>query len=557
MVNVSPNRLRLYWDTIRHLKPVQIYRRLWFRTVQPVLDYRAAPPLRAYHASKWIVPARRRQSLLGAAEFRFLNETRALSEIGWDNPTIPKLWSSNLHYFDDLNAVGAAARTEWHVALVARWIAENPPGRGLGWEPCLVSYRIVNWIKWARAGGNALSPEAINSMALQARWLVKRLEYHLLGNHLFSNAKALVFAGCFFEGSEADRWLELGLRILEKEIPEQILPDGGQFELSPMYHCLALEDMLDLVNVLRCASLPIPEQYPKKIDDMIDWLVSMSHPDGEISFFNDSAFGIAPPTSELYSYAERLSFALPSKLEAGCHVLRDSGYVRIQNDGAVALIDVARVGPDYLPGHSHADTLSFELSVGGRRMLVNSGTSVYGGGAERQRQRGTAAHNTVVVNGRDSSEVWSGFRVARRARPQDVVVDGGGAEWRVSGAHDGYRRLPGRPIHRRAWRLRDGVLVVSDAVESGRETPAEASFHFPSDLSASIGEDGQSGCLFSGGDMVLRWHIQKGQGRLDPATWHPEFGISLPSSKLVVALSHNESLVEFIWDEQHMRAIRG
>ena len=77
----------------------------------------------------------------------------------------------------------------------------------------------------------------------------KRLEVHLLGNHLFSNAKALVFAGIFFEGGEAGQWLEKGLSILAKQIPEQILSDGGQFELSPMYHALALEDMLDLCNI--------------------------------------------------------------------------------------------------------------------------------------------------------------------------------------------------------------------------------------------------------------------------------------------------------------------
>ncbi|MEN9780004.1 MAG: hypothetical protein RL014_1152 [Pseudomonadota bacterium] len=95
----------------------------------------------------------------------------------------------------------------------------------------------------------------------------------------------------------------------------------------------------------------------------------------------------------------------------------DSGYVRLDNGPAVALLDVAPVGPDYLPGHAHADTLSFELSVGAQRVLVNSGTSCYGSSAERLRQRGTAAHNTVVVNGQDSSEVWGGFRVARRPLP--------------------------------------------------------------------------------------------------------------------------------------------
>src|SRR5690606_37317091 len=88
----------------------------------------------------------------------------------------------------------------------------------------------------------------VHSLAVQVRWLRRCLEIHLLGNHLIANAKALVFAGLYFSGPEAHRWLATGLRILEREIAEQILPDGGQFERSTMYHALAYEDMLDLVN---------------------------------------------------------------------------------------------------------------------------------------------------------------------------------------------------------------------------------------------------------------------------------------------------------------------
>jgi uncharacterized heparinase superfamily protein len=96
----------------------------------------------------------------------------------------------------------------------------------------------------------------------------------------------------------------------------------------------------------------------------------------------------------------------------------------------------------YLPGHAHADTLSFELSLGGNRVLVNCCISEYGSQAGRQRQPGTAAHNTVTINGQNSSETWAGFRVARRAHAQlcDVSYDGAAV---IEGRHDGYARLPG------------------------------------------------------------------------------------------------------------------
>src|SRR5262249_30785534 len=140
-------------------------------------------------------------------------------------------------------------------------------------------------------------------------------------------------------------------------------------------------------------------------------------PDGEIAFFNDAAFGMASAPAEIEAYAQRLG--LPPTVDDGAQLicLQSSGYLCARAGDAWLVCDCAAVGPDHLPGHAHADTLSFELSVRRRRVLVNSGTSEYGVGSERQRQRGTGAHNTVRVDGSDSSEVWSGFRVARRARP--------------------------------------------------------------------------------------------------------------------------------------------
>ncbi|MCO5091024.1 alginate lyase family protein [Bosea sp. (in: a-proteobacteria)] len=546
------HRLHLYWETLRHLRPVQFHGRLRFRLARPRPDLRPAPPRRVLIPEGWAPPACRRPSQTGPDRFCFLNETHTLAECGWDDPTIGKLWRYNLHYFDDLNAEGAGERRSWHEQAIARWIAENPPGRGTGWEPYPTSLRIVNWIKWVLAG-NALSPDGFHSLAVQTRWLTRRLEYHLLGNHLFANAKALVFAGVFFAGPEADSWLAQGLSILAREIPEQILPDGGQFELSPMYHALALEDMLDLVNLLRSAGSAIPAgwrevtDWPERIAAMRGWLAAMCHPDGEIAFFNDAAIGIAPSPAELERYAARLNLeALPAP-GTGATWLRDSGYIRLATGPVVALLDVARIGPDYLPGHAHADTLSFEMSLAGQRMLVNAGTSEYGGGPERLRQRGTAAHNTVSIGMENSSEVWSGFRVARRARPQGLTLSGDGAT--ISCGHDGYERLPGRPRHLRTWQADSDRLIVTDRIEGGRHD-ARARFHLHPDVTVSEGADPGTGLLARGPDAALRWRVLTGSHRIVPSSWHPEFGITRSSRCLEVELRNGESMVEFSWSRR-------
>ncbi len=484
--------------------------------------------------------------MAGAFVFEFLNETgRVQTAEDWRDPRRTKLWLYNLHYFDDLNAQSATARTAWHRALISRWVTENPPGFGNAWEPYPTSIRIVNWVKWALAG-NRLEPEWVQSLAVQTRWLRRRLEWHLLGNHLFANAKALIFAGLFFDGDEAREWLQLGLRILHKEIPEQILADGGHFELSPMYHAIILEDLLDLVNAGGAWPGGLPgkmvEEWFPVASHMMRWLEGLSHPDGDVAFFNDAAFGIAPTHADLKAYANRLNVAAPISIQnSPVSLFPESGYVRLERGDAVALLDVARVGAPYLPGHAHADTLSFELSLFGNRVIVNSGTSQYGLGTERLRQRGTAAHNTLTVNGHDSSEVWSGFRVGRRARPFDLRITDVDETAIVNCSHDGYQKLPGRPVHNREWRLRSNCLCVIDRV-SGTFEQAIARFHFHPTVELLP----EQALRLPTGECA-QWSVDGGTPRIVHTLWHPEFGASQSNRCLEIEYERPEISFTLRW----------
>ncbi|MFN3474814.1 MAG: heparinase II/III family protein [Blastomonas sp.] len=535
--------------TVRHLKPGQIWHRAAFRLLRPTPDLAPPPALRA-QASAWQRPAERSPSLVGPSRLRFLNVERDLvTAADWDDPRVDKLWRYNLHYFEDLTASDHAERRDWHLALLDRWLEDNPPGNGSGWEPYPLSLRIVCWIKWALAGG-PLSADHLHSLAIQARWLMGRLEYHLLGNHLFVNAKALVFAGLWFEGPEAEGWLNKGLDILDRQVPEQILADGGQFELSPMYHALALEDILDLVNIARaCAGARVPRldaaarHWTDLVAPMQRWLKLMCHPDGEIALFNDAAIGIAPAPAELERYARDLGFA-PPVAQGGAIFLPDSGYARLATDSAVVIADLARIGPDYLPGHAHADSLSFEMSLFGQRLIVNSGTSEYGTGPERLRQRGTAAHSTVTVAGQDSSEVWSGFRVGRRARPLDAAVSDAGNMLSARAAHDGYRHLARNTRHMREWQLDTGQLIVRDRVVPGLD--AEARYHLHPDV--AIEQTGTlCGRMTLSDGRTIGWRAHGAGARIDSASWHPQFGRSLPGKCLVITLDGGASTLELDW----------
>ena len=98
------------------------------------------------------------------------------------------------------------------------WISSNSNRYSIGWNSYPLSLRITNWIKWAWIYETKLDTKVSNSLYSQAKFLSKNLEYHLLGNHLLENSKALIFAGYFFKGKEAELWLAKGIKILKKRV---------------------------------------------------------------------------------------------------------------------------------------------------------------------------------------------------------------------------------------------------------------------------------------------------------------------------------------------------
>jgi len=463
----------------------------------------------------------------------------------WDDPARSALWRYHGHYFDDLRANGAEQRVEWNRALIQRWIDEVQPGLGVGWDPYPTSLRIVNWVRFG-LGTERLTAAARHSLAVQARLLRRRLEHHLLGNHLLANAKALIFAGVYFSGPEAEEWLRKGVALLDRELREQVLADGGHFERSPMYHALVLEDLLDVLALAEAApaALSAPPTWFDLARSMGGWLAAMAHPDGEISLFNDAAIGQAPSPAALETYARRLGLRPSATPNEDVLHLAASGFVRIQRGPLFALCDVGEIGPSYLPGHAHADTLTFEASLAGARWIVDSGTSHYEPGAERLRQRSTSAHNTVEVDGESSSEVWGSFRVARRAHPIGLEIerDVASGDVIVRCGHDGYRRASGKVVHRRTWRFGSRELSVRDEL-GGRYRRAIGRLH----LHPEYEVDQESRRLARSGAPAVTWNLDGARARVEASTWHPSFGATLASKALSFDFERPSVRVDLKW----------
>lgn len=543
------NLLRLY-RTIRPLRPSQTFGRVLFKLKKPRIHQALLPEVTVAR-NEFVFPELGSKATYKNDTFQFLNKTGRLSEVGWLNESRSKLWRYNQHYFDYLNTADSDQRSEELQSLIEHWLENNPPFEGVGWEPYPTSLRIVNWIKW-QLRGYTLTDAALKSLVLQIRWLERRLERHLLGNHLIANAKALVFSGYFFDGVEANRWRNTGLIILANELREQILEDGAHFELSPMYHAIILQDILDLINIKRAYNHKVQASFKPRLCDleklaskMLTWLVAVSHPDGGISFFNDAAFGVSPSNSALIAYAGRFGIKYNNELQ-GLSDLSASGYVRMELSNCVVLADLAEIGPTYLPGHAHADSLSFELSIHGKRIIVNSGTSEYDSGVERLRQRGTSAHNTLSIDGQDSSEVWSSFRVGSRANVFNRKFENRSGILRVSGTHNGFEKRGIGPAHTREFTLSRGELTIADSLSWS--SAAEVHYYFHPDCKINLLTK-SAGTIKLVDSSELHWKVENAENVLiKETTWHPYFGVSIKNSCLVLKVSGTWCTFNLTWD---------
>ncbi len=487
--------------------------------------------------------------MIAAGDFCFLNVTNPpLGRIPWSAKEFSQLWLYHLNYCDFLNLEltlrkdGALLRAAMN--LVMDWCQQNSTGAEIGWEPYPLSLRIVNWLKFLIR--NALRAEELGqgeglarmltSLRVQVLSLENRLEKGVLANHLLKNIKALMFAGALLEAPESGRWWTKGEKLLKREVAEQILSDGGHFERSLMYHAQVLEDLLDLETLASVSARPFDwaSQVSARVAPMADFLRRILHPDGEIPLLNDSAFGIARPTAELLSLAGA-SARNPSEGVAGLSVLAETGYAVIHEPSSKSklIFDCGPLGPDYQPGHGHCDVLSYELSLHGQRLVVDTGVSTYERGPERHYERSTAAHNTLRIDGEEQAEVWASFRVGRR--PRVGRIEGGEVQGLrfVRGEHFGYQQRG--VIHSRAIiRVPDNSWVVVDSLRGKGHHVAESFIHFHPAVRVDIYGDGET---LAAEVMRPRWIIQfaacryflmtlgAGEFALRESWYSPEFGL--------------------------------
>ncbi len=457
--------------------------------------------------------------------FTFVNST---SQLGfppdWRREPPSLLWHFNLHYFEWLWALDYPMAKR----AVSSWIKNYSDSFELpAWHPYPTSLRLQNWTLYffSRHLQKVLEDrEFLNrlweSIYFQGEWLFRNLEFHLGANHLLENAATLSLLGGAFRCRQSERWLERGNRLLNRELAEQVPPDGLHYERSPMYHCR----ILYLLLTLDTASVPGIRGIVR--DALLRGaraLQLIRHPDGEIPLFNDSAFGIYnSPAQLLGRIGDRVGRDFLSFIP-GPWSLPYAGYYGYRDDsGNFIICDAGEIGPRHNPGHAHADIFSFEMSIRGYRVFTDTGIFQYSPGPKLKLARATRSHNTAEISGMDQCEFWSAFRVANRPRIIHLdwmPLEGG---FVLTAEHDAYSGRADGAIHRRRFSLSGNSLEIVDVIRADR--PVDVKFHFHFHPQIEVRPEGNRIILsLSDGEELARFHLDA-EYKLSKTPYFPMFG---------------------------------
>lgn len=491
---------------------------------------------------------------------RLLNKSFQLTQqkLDWTPIGFSRLWLYHLHYFDFLHQshLTGAFKAEW----IDDWIEQNPQGARPAWEPYTISLRIVNWIGYFV--GRQVPPHWNQSLYTQARWLRANLELHILANHYFENIKALLFAALYFDNlkdakQEVNDWKDFALEQLQKQLQEQFLPDGGHYERSPMYHNIMMKNCLELLAVLRGqGEKELCLQLERVVQNGLTLATNIARPDGAIPLLNDSVLDHAPDAAALLVFAKDLQLIdwPPSTTKNSEELIlvqaHDTGIYGVKVRSDWLMMDCGDIGPQYQPGHTHCDLLSYELMLGGFPLVVDSGVYEYDVGAMRHQLRSTSAHNTLQVDHLEQSEIWSAFRVARRAKKIQASIERERNLIQIRGAYRGFYRGLNSSIHSRemgvvldAQESRMRQVHVHDEVVHRRQSRRGSVGFIHLHPEVSLETRGKFQYDLRVKDLVVaRIHVEHAaEVSLSPSVYAPEFGLQLVCQKLSIK-SHNNCI---------------
>lgn len=451
---------------------------------------------------------------------------------------LPWELNKHAHFVDLAKAYWLTGEERYAEALLAQmedWIDRNPFLWGLAWtQNLIVAQRAIAWALALQAvrESPALTParllKILRSVYQHARYIPIHFEFaERASNHLFGNAAGLAaLALAFPEFREAAAWRAQAIQIIEGELAKQVYPDGVQYEQSINYHRYVVEFCLLPWLLAGAQESPYGASTRGTLRRMLTFLLHMTQPNGRVQPISDA------DGARVWQFAHRsindhrgllnlgsalfgdgtLKFGMDGNSEDALWWLGPAGYERWKElpageparsvafpqggyfvlreawrpDALWAFFDCGHVGMGDWPDevsvgtHGHSDLLTVGLAAGGETLLTDIGSYTYTGSKPwHDYFRSARGHNVILIDGQDQSVLTTSWALRQRARPRDVRWRFSEAADFVTGAHDGYRRLPNPVLHRRSLLLlrHERRLIIRDDLEGTGLHTFEALFH--------------------------------------------------------------------------------
>lgn len=491
-------------------------------------------------------------------------------------------WAEELHGFSWLRhfttAGGDAARAHAR-KLIEDWIDRQDRWDRLAWRPHVIGRRLISWVSngdLIMDGSDLIYRSALlRNMARQARHLARTATTAPAGEPRFTAAAGLVFSGlCLSEGK---RRLDKGLTLLCHEIEAQILPDGGHISRNPAAHLSILLDLLSLREALTRRGLDVPKQIRNAVDRMMPMLRFFRHGDGRLALFNGANEG---PDGAIDAALAR-DDAKGRPFGFAPH----SGYQRLTAGPTYLLVDTGPPPPGRYSHDAHAGCLSFEMSVGRCRLVVNCGAARMFGPDWQAASRATAAHSTVTFADTSSARFLAGpisrsllgerilagpSRVESR-RNESGPDDKTGGIW-LDASHNGYEKNFGLMHRRRLFLDRTGEDLRGEDLLWQTGTPPRPAlwspafwrkaeppdgfairFHLHPDARASLAHDGANVLVLlpNGDGWQFRARLPGGDAsiHLEPSVYLGSGDTTRRAEQIVVTghLFRGEASVKWAW----------
>lgn len=461
-----------YYHTCRYLSFRQIFYYVWYRLIKQAWvgkkTYSAYfnTSLHPLPVATLVYPVMTQHK--HNAFLIFGKELNIEHGIDWNYKKHGKLWNYHLQYMDLLldDLISTSLRSKW-----LKDVSEQLLNKTLSLEPYPVSLRLIHTLDYL-AKNKVNDPAIDKAIQFQIAFLEDNLEYHLSGNHLLENYMALVYGHLALQSEQA---LKQYLDKLLKTLDEQILQDGAHYETSLSYHAAIFCRLAGIFSLLKHSSSYRMEANALSVFlmKMFSWLNEITRSFSVFPLINDSVSWPHIHWNAIKSFAKQMELDTQhiKLLECGYRWLSSNSMELLMRVGPMACLDQ--------PGHAHADYLHISLYAQGKAVLVDTGISTYEASALRLHQRSTLAHNAVVMEGEQQSELWSAFRMARRAIVTSFTETDHSLDARVKW-YQGYE-------HRRQVICKDSTMRILDhwTNQNGRQQVV-ALFHMDHDVHVQL-----------------------------------------------------------------------